>query len=163
MSALTHDHLPLFHSWPLFDMAARMELASLALLSPADLPEAARPEGSATAGIGIWSCDLASDRLHWSRTVHKLFGLPDRVAPTRAFALACFTPHSRAAVEELRAHAIAHWRGFTLDAEIRRLDGAPAWIRITAMPVLRAGMVVRLVGTKQDITAERSGDGWRGF
>jgi PAS domain S-box-containing protein len=150
----------LFHSWPLFDMAERMAYASLALLDPADIPNAALL-GTTAAGVGIWQCDVATGRLSWSAEVHELFGLPDNVVPTRAFALACYEPDSLEIMNALRDHAIKHRRGFTMDARIRRADGEERWIRLTAMPVLRGGKVVRLVGTKEDVTAEHDGVEWR--
>jgi PAS domain S-box-containing protein len=151
--------LSIFHSWPLYDMAARMELASLALLAPADLPEAATPE-SGRSPIGIWSCDLATGALNWTQPIHELFGLPCHAVPTRDFALACYEPESRRAMEGLRGHAIAHRRGFTMDALLHRLDGQSRWMRLSAMPVLGKGKAVRLVGTKQDVTSEYDGTAW---
>jgi PAS domain S-box-containing protein len=153
------EPLSLFHSWPLFDMAERMKYASLALLDPADIPDAAIPILPAT-GIGIWQCDLTTGQLSWSAEVCELFGLPANVVPTRAFALACYEPHSLEVLQSLREHAIKHRRGFTMDAMIRRADGEARWIRLTAMPVMRGGKVVRLVGTKEDVTLEHEESDW---
>jgi PAS domain-containing protein len=65
-----------------------------------------------------------------------------------------YCPDSRQAMEQLRAHAIKHRRGFTVDAEIRRPDGEHRWMRLSAMPVLDGGLVMRLRGTKIDVTDE---------
>ena len=79
----THP-LPIHHSWPLYERARHFELgrlhdydAGLAIadagrLVPAGLP---RP--------GEWSCDLADNRLSWSREVFGIFGLPDGARITR--------------------------------------------------------------------------------
>lgn len=150
------DSLPLFHSWPLFDAAARIGADRLAAL-------AADPNAplAVETDIGMWSCDLMdNDSLRWSPQVHALFGLPADEPLTRSLALACYAPRSRVAMEQLRAHAIHHRRGFTMDALIRRQDGEMRWMRLCAMPVLRDGKVVRLCGTKQDVTSEYDGPDW---
>ncbi len=66
-------------------------------------------------------------------------------------------------MEALRAHAIHHRRGFTLDAMLRRHDGEMRWMRLSTMPIVAEGKVVRLCGTKQDVTIEYDGPGWKEF
>ncbi|HEY1124474.1 MAG TPA: PAS domain-containing protein [Sphingobium sp.] len=160
----TLDSLSLFHSWPLFDAEERMGGAQLDALgqmmreSEDDAGLAAMPD------TGLWSCDLTRDnRLRWSPQVYALFGLGRDEPLTRAAAVNCYVPRSRAAMEALRAHAIHHRRGFTLDAMLRRHDGEMRWMRLCAMPIVSDGKVVRLCGTKQDVTAEYDGPGWRSF
>ncbi len=151
------DSLALFHSWPLYDAAARMGLGD------GDMTDMLTPLGTlASERIGIWSCDLADDSLSWSPAVHALFGLPQGERITRDFALSRYLPHSRTIMEGLRAHAIKHRRGFTMDALIARQDGARRWMRLTAAPILKGGKVVRLAGTKQDVTADYDGPEDRG-
>ncbi len=57
-------------------------------------------------------------------------------------------------MERLRAYAIKHRRGFTLDAEIRPDRGDRRWMRLLAAPVCEGGRVVRLHGLKQIILSE---------
>lgn len=56
-------------------------------------------------------------------------------------------------MEMLRAYAIRHHRGFTFDAQIRPVGGDMRWMRLSAVPVLSEGKVVKLMGVKQDVTA----------
>jgi hypothetical protein len=56
-------------------------------------------------------------------------------------------------MEGLRAYAIKHRRGFTLDAEIMPVNGRPKWMRLIAAPVCVGRQVVRLHGIKQDVSA----------
>lgn len=97
--------------------------------------------------------------INWSPAVRDLFGLPHEEPLTRSLTVSLYLPESRLAMEALRAHAIRHHRGFTLDARIRRPDGEKRWMRLTAAPVLCNGRAVRLVGTKQDVTATYDGAG----
>jgi hypothetical protein len=52
-------------------------------------------------------------------------------------------------MERLRAYAIKHRRGFTLDAEIRPSLTGSRWMRLIAAPVCDGDRVVRLHGLKQ--------------
>ena len=51
-------------------------------------------------------------------------------------------------MERLRAHAIKHQRGFTLDVEINPATGGRRWMRLIGAPVCEGGRAVRLHGLK---------------
>lgn len=152
--------LPLTNSWPIYEAPLRLPLGHL-------ISSISEPEGPPDIdvlfekqGVGIWQCDLRQDdRLSWTAPVHALFGIGPDEPLTRSLAVSVYTPDSRRQMEELRAHAIRHKRGFTLDARIRRADGEHRWMRLCAMPMVEGRKVVRLVGTKQDVTAQYDGEG----
>ena len=97
----------------------------------------------------------ASDVLSWSPPVFALFGFPPDAAPSRSETVACYAEHSRAKMKQLRAYAIRHRRGFTLDAEIRPAGGGTArFMRLIAAPVLLAERPIALRGIKMDVTHE---------
>lgn len=147
------DVLPLTHSWPLFERDQRLDLGGLfdwRESAPADLALASQT--LAEQGIGIWQCDLAESTLAWSVGVYDIFGLPRGALVTRDEAVALYAEHSRAAMERLRAYALRHRRGFTLDAEIIPAQGSRRWMRLVAAPICIAGRPVRLRGYKQDVT-----------
>lgn len=139
--------LVLTHSWPAYEAAEHVPaVVRPSLVAPVD-----------TAPIGVWTCLLASETLIWSPAVYTLFGLPEDEPLKRSLTVSLYLPGSRLAMEELRAYAIKHHRGFTLDAQIRQPDGARRWMRLSALPILEGRRVVRLTGTKQDVTAEYDG------
>jgi PAS domain-containing protein len=135
---LPKEPLPLYHSWPLFDPHARFELG----LADATV--------AAAGPIESWRCEIATGTLLWSPGVFDLFDLPRDTAPTRAASLPRYAPESREAMERLRAHALRHRRGFTLDARLR-VSGGDRWMRLTAAPSEEQGALI-LSGTKQDVT-----------
>ena len=138
------EPLPLHHSWPLFDLRAHLSTAAL------DPDAAEHEEALAERGLGLWRCDLADNRLSWSVGVYDLFGLERGSPVDRCQAAALYTPDSRDAMERLRAYAIGHKRGFTLDVDIDRADGGRCAMRLVAAPVLDAqGDVIALHGAKQ--------------
>jgi PAS domain S-box-containing protein len=137
--------LTLTNSWPIYEASWRLPIVG----AGADaFPEL---EGE---GIGQWSCRLSDEGLTWSEEVYRLFGIPAEERVTRSLARSLYLPHCRSSMEMLRAFSLRHNRGFTLDARIRRPDGDLRWMRLSAAPVLCEGRIVRLAGTKQDVTAK---------
>lgn len=138
--------LPIHHSWPLYERERHFELGQLFDYHSLDgdvmagSPAVQRP--------GTWSCDLADNRLNWSSEVYSIFGIPDGAPVSRDEAVGLYCEGSRAAMEKLRAYAIRHRRGFTLDAEIKSIWGGRRWMRLIAAPVCVGNSVVQLQGLK---------------
>ncbi len=139
------------HSWPLAEADQRFDLGRL-LDDPPAADGAAVRFVSPDATPGLWACDLADNRLSWSRQVFRLFGLPEHAAPARCATVALYAEASRVAMERLRAHAIRHRRGFTLDVSVFPHDAGQRWLRLIAAPVCEGAQVVRLHGSKSDVS-----------
>lgn len=149
------DLSPLAHSWPLFERGQRFDLGhdfdpcdSMAIADPAGHGE--RP----SLEIGQWECDISDNRLTWSTGVYDLFGLPRGDLVERATAISLYGEASRAAMERLRAYAIRHRRGFTLDIEIFPANGGHRWIRLSGAPLCIGSRPAYLQGFKRDVTEE---------
>lgn len=147
--------LPLTHSWPLFERGQHFDLGCLTGHGNALLIDPTF-DGQVLAehGIGVWQCDLADNSLTWSAGVYDLFGLPRDARLFRPEMVALYCERSRAAMERLRAYAIRHRRGFTLDAEILPARGGHRWMRLIAAPICEGDRVVRLHGLKLDVSDE---------
>ena len=137
------EPLALHHSWPLHDL--HMHLAPVML----DDRSACDDEALAERGLGLWYCDLTDDSLSWTEGVYDIFGIERDMVVPRPLAVSLYTPDSREAMERLRAYAIRHRRGFTLDVEIRPLDGGECTMRLITAPILQGARVVALHGVKQ--------------
>ena len=141
--------LPIHHSWPIYDRARHFELGQLHDYDPGlAIADAGRLIPRGAPQPGKWSCDIADNRLNWSGEVYRIFGLPVGAPVSRDEAVALYCEPSRAAMEKLRAYAIRHRRGFTLDAEIAPVTGARRWMRLIAAPVCEGSEVVGLQGLK---------------
>ena len=103
----------------------------------------------AERGLGLWHCDLSDDRLNWTDGVYDIFGLERGSDVPRPMAVSLYTPDSCVAMERLRAYAIRHRRGFTLDVDIRPLSGGICAMRLIAAPIIQQNQVVALHGVKQ--------------
>ena len=144
----------LTHSWPLFEKDQRFDLGCLCDGSEA-LPQFGRhADELAERGIGLWECDLQDNKLTWSSGVFDLFGLQRGTFVARTEAVAFYEERSRATMERLRAHAIKHRRGFTIDAQIVPANGPNRWMRLIAAPICVGPRVVRLHGIKMDVDAD---------
>lgn len=151
------DVLELKHSWPLFERGRRFDLGAdfdfdwsgIDALDPS-----VDSEWLAAQGIGLFECELPDDAISWSAGVYDLFGLPRGAMITRPEAVALYAERSRATLERLRAHAIRHGRGFTIDAELRPADNIPRWMRLVVAPVCVGRRAIRLQGYKRDVSEE---------
>lgn len=141
--------LPLHHSWPLYEEARQFELGWILSCAAIDALEPGEIGTLAPHHAGYWQCDLTDNSLAWTGGVYDIFGLARLAQVTRDEAAALYTEESRAAMERLRAYAIKHNRGFTLDAQVRaKAIGERRWMRLIAAPVCEGGRVVRLHGIK---------------
>ena len=150
------EPLPLHHSWPLFERDRLFDLGHTFGCPPSTLStsDSAWPDRQELTryGIGQWECDLSDDSLAWSAEVYDIFGLPRDSSVQRDEVVGLYRESSRAVMERLRAYAIKHRRGFTLDAEIQSSShGHPQWMRLIAAPLCEGGRVVRLRGLKRII------------
>ena len=142
------EPLPIHHSWPLHEHARHFELGCILSCAVIDVLEPAEVGGLGLHHAGCWECDLSDNSLTWSGGVYDIFGLPRGVPVTREETVVLYCEESRAAMERLRAYAIKHRRGFTLDAEIRPAVGGRRWMRLIAAPICDRDRAVRLHGLK---------------
>ena len=111
---------------------------------------------SSLARIGVWECDLATEKLTWTDGVYDLFELPRGVPVDRTDIVALYSEASRLEMEQLRSEAIRDGTSFVLDIEIRTAKGRDRWLRLSADIEQEDGRPVRIFGTKQDITEEKA-------
>jgi PAS domain-containing protein len=149
-AVLPTEPLPLHHSWPLSGDGCRFDLGQL--FDGEGMSDIGPGRATRLQGVGQWYCDLADNGLTWSAEVYDLFGFPRGATVSRAEAAARYSEASRAAMERLRAYAIRHRRGFTLDAEIVTAPGDRRWMRLVAAPICDGGRVVALRGLKWDVS-----------
>lgn len=137
------------NSWPLWDQGQHFDLGRIldCAVTDAIIPGAVGIIGMHHSGL--WEYDLGTDQLTWSGGVYDIFGLPRGSNISRETALSQYCEESRAKLEYLRAYALRHRRGFTLDVDIRATSfGANRRMRIIAAPVCSGVTPVRLHGLK---------------
>ncbi len=140
--------LELRRTWPLWEQPRRFELGCIINSVITDALEPANIGEIGGHHAGCWECDLADDSLTWSGGVYDIFGVPRGAQFSRNEAVAAYCERSRTAMERLRAYAIKHQRGFTIDVQIRPPTGRTRWMRLIAAPMCEQNRVVRLHGIK---------------
>jgi diguanylate cyclase (GGDEF)-like protein len=130
----------------------------------ADLASAAHPDEVRVrlydqaldlARIGVWECELESERLSWTAGVHDIFGYPLGNPLRRASIVDLYIDESRRDMELARAEVIRSGRAVMLDAGIRTWRGEKRWMRLSINAAQENGRTVRIFGSKQDITFDR--------
>jgi hypothetical protein len=140
---------PLQSGWPLYEQRGHFELGSIIEPAPGALADFAARQVLGLSRSGWWECDLADNSLVWTAGVYEIFGLPQGAAVSRSEAVALYSEQSRGAMEKLRSYAIAHRRGFVLDARVRPASGGPdRWMRLIGCPDVEDGRTARLYGLK---------------
>jgi hypothetical protein len=136
--------------WPLLEQPKHFELGCILSCAVIDAIEPDSVGALAVRHAGLWECDLADNSLIWSGGVFDIFGLQRGTRVSREETIGFYSEHSRAAMERLRAHAIRHKCGFTLDAEIAPATGDQRRMRLIGAPVCdpETGRVMRLHGLK---------------
>ncbi|WP_047309282.1 sensor domain-containing diguanylate cyclase [Rhodopseudomonas palustris] len=123
------------------------------------LSDAARPRlydrALKAARIGVWECDLATERLSWTSGVYAIFGYPAGNPLRRADILDLYVDESRRHMELARAEVIRSGHSVTLDTEIRTWHGESRWMRLSIDLMREDDRPVRIFGCKQDVTADR--------
>ena len=136
------------HSWPLWERSRHFELGHVLNATITDVVEPAEVGELGVHHAGCWECDLSDNSLIWSGGVFDIFGLPRGEPVTRDQAVGFYCEDSRTKMERLRAFAIKHGRGFTIDVQIRPPISGHRWIRLIAAPVCVDSRAVRLHGLK---------------
>ncbi|MFG1418123.1 GGDEF domain-containing protein [Xanthobacter sp. V0B-10] len=107
------------------------------------------------ARIGVWECDLATQRHTWTDGIYDIFALPRGGRISRHTVLPLYDHASRRELERLRQRAMETGEGFTLDVRVRDLRGVLKWVRVSAEVEMESGRPARLFGLMRDMTAER--------
>ncbi len=142
------------------------------LLSAMDLTERKRTEeerrnngarlsrAQAIAHVGDWEWDIATNAVHWSDELYRIYGFqPREIAPDYGLVLQQMHPASKDEFLQAIDAALKEDRHFELDYRFRRKDGTDAVLH-TIGQVFRdaSGAPLRMVGTVQEITLQKEAE-----
>jgi len=119
--------------------------------------EAALKAAQRLAGIGNWRWDVRTDAHAWSEEIYHIYGR-DPASPPAVYpdVQGYFTQESWARVAALVETCLADGTPYECDAEVVRPDGGRRWIVARGEAVRDGdGIVTRLRGTVQDVTARK--------
>ncbi|WP_286240706.1 PAS domain-containing protein [Neptuniibacter halophilus] len=109
--------------------------------------------------IGIWEWDLQANRLTWDEQTVSIYQVPPEVIASHLyydFWRACLHPADRSRVENSLSQAISQRQGWRNEYRICLANGEVRYLKASAAAILDShGEVQKMIGTHQDITAER--------
>ena len=107
------------------------------------------------AGVGGWEIDLETHVAMWTAQTFRIYET-DVIPPNYLTNLPNHPPAARALVLKAANAAIAHGEGWDLELPFITDAGADRWVRLVGTAEIRDGRPVRLIGTIQDITAQKT-------
>lgn len=108
------------------------------------------------AQIGGWAVDMERQQPIWSDQTFDIHGLPPGPQPTLKEALAYFPAPGRARLLALVDQATRDGQPWDMELPLVRADGRHTWVRVMGEAEGPPGAVRRLVGSIQDISAQRA-------
>ncbi|CEA04583.1 PAS/PAC sensor-containing diguanylate cyclase/phosphodiesterase [Pseudomonas saudimassiliensis] len=108
------------------------------------------------SALGLWDWDLRTDEVHHSH-LQEIFGLPDTPLTMRGGLRPRVHPED---TQRVRSALIQHFQQTTpycVEYRVRHRDGHWVWVEDNGRAIERdsAGRVLRMIGTRRDITERR--------
>jgi PAS domain S-box-containing protein len=105
--------------------------------------------------LGAWSMDLPEYRVIWSEEVYRIHEVPKSFDPNLNQAVSFFTPECRLMIREAVRRCAAEGTPYDLELEFITAKGRRLWVRTIGHAEYEEGLIKRIYGTFQDITANR--------
>lgn len=109
--------------------------------------------------LGGWQIDLETNRVHWSRIVAEIHGMPEGFAPSLDQGIALFAPEDRETIA--RVFSACAEQGIPYQEELRIIDasGETRWVRTSGEAVRdERGCINVVQGAFQDISAQKAAE-----
>ncbi len=100
------------------------------------------------ASVGYWSVDLVGEKIHWSKEVYRIHGIPqDQPEPALADAIGCYHPDDQADVTEAVQKTIETGESFRFTKRIIQTDATEVTVESHGIAVKDDdGTVTRIIG-----------------
>ena len=115
-------------------------------------------EMGALAHVGGWELDPATRSGSWTRELALIHDLDPDTVGERVFGLDFLEGRWRILVEAALEQLIRDGTPYTLELEIRTAKGVRKWVRSVAVPVYAEGVLVKVRGATQDISAKKQAE-----
>jgi len=109
------------------------------------------------ARIGGWEVDLKNSKVNWTRAAYDICEIETNEAiPKLDEIIVFFLPKYRTMIEEKIRKLINEDNTLDFEAELKSTDGKIRWCKVMGNAVRENGLCVKVYGTIQDITKQKS-------
>jgi PAS domain S-box-containing protein len=167
LQLLLHEGRPVFLAI-LSDITRRRQLEQELRNAQADLERLVRARTAALesanalldqtgqlARVGGWEYDLRTATVNWTLAVRLIHEVDDTYHPMPVSLVDFYEPEARPAVVAALQALRTDGSPFDLELPFVSARGTPLWVRTTGQAYREDGVIVRLGGVVQDITARR--------
>ncbi len=138
-------------------LRAESVVAEMALLSQElDRARAWAEEVSEVAGVGGWELDLRTNNVTWSEKTRCIHEVSDSYVPELETAIDFYAPEAVPMVQHYVQRATETGEGWDFELPLITARKRRVWVRSIGRCIFEGGEPVRVQGTFQDITAQRS-------
>ena len=109
----------------------------------------------ATAQVGGWEIDLATDELHWTDETYRIHEIPLGTPVTVKEAITFYHPDSRPIITEAVGRCIQDGDPYDLELQFITAKQRLIWVRALGRADYHDGEIVRVNGAFQDITHQK--------
>jgi len=107
------------------------------------------------AFVGVWTLDLARERLEWSEQLAAIHEAPADFTPSRAEAFALYAPEWRDKIKSLVAACATTGEPYDEEMQVLTLKGRRLWVRTIGHAVRDShGKILRIEGAVQEISPQ---------
>jgi diguanylate cyclase (GGDEF)-like protein/PAS domain S-box-containing protein len=115
-------------------------------------------EMSQLAHVGGWEFDPKTGMGTWSQEIARIHDLSPDDAATVELGLSVYHDEWREKIDHAMEEALHHAIPYDLELLMTTAKGNQKWVRTIGTPVIENGKVVRLRGSMQEITAQKSAE-----
>ena len=111
------------------------------------------------SGIGMWFWDLVGNSVEWTELGQEIFGLPRNTELTFEICFNVIHPEDRDLVQSAIERALNNRTEYSVEYRVVWSDGSVRWILAKGRGFYnQGGEAVRMMGTVQDITAQKESE-----
>jgi PAS domain S-box-containing protein len=108
------------------------------------------------ASVGAWEYDVQSGELTWTEETYRIHRLESDVDVTPERALEFYHPDDRTTIREAFERAVEAGESYDFELRLITADDEQRWVRTRGEPQEEDGEIVRVRGTLQDITEQKT-------
>ena len=112
--------------------------------------------GERISGIGGWEVDLVAQTLEWSDQTCRIYGVAPGFRPRMSDRSKFFAPAEKEIIDRTAKECIEGRQSWDIQLPATTNDGRSIWVRSIGSVQLENAVPVRVVGTLQDVTAQRA-------